>query len=361
MTSSKEDEAAAAAEQLGSMSLGESVERKDNETEPTTNNGTPTKLCSACGEKSDTVKKCTACKCVWYCDKECQDRHRKEHRKECKRIKKELDKRGGKLDLGTEKDVGPLGKVPPRDECPICMRVFPLSPRLQNYHNCCGKAICAGCDFEHQIRSQKEQADAGQTPKPPTCAFCRIAVPQSDEEVLARLIKRVERKDPQAMCNVSFEYRFGGHGLPVDQAKCIDLLRQSADLGYPPAQDQLGFHYQNGEMGLEQNGEEATKYWEKAAEGGHVIARQSLGSTDFKNGDHIAAMRHWRLSASAGFRNSMEALIACFERGLLHHTDLSEITQAFYLARDEMRSKNRDIYVEYLKMKGEHNKKEHDL
>ena len=168
MAPSKEDGTAGAAEQLGTMSLGKSVERKgepESENEDDTN-GTPTKLCSACGEKSDTVKKCTACKCVWYCDKECQNKHWKEHRKECKPIKKVLDQRGGKLDVGTEEDVGPLGKVPPREECPICMRALPLHDRLHTYFDCCGKVICGGC----QMKSG-ERAD--------TCAFCRTTMPES--------------------------------------------------------------------------------------------------------------------------------------------------------------------------------------
>ena len=94
------------------MSLGESTEKKDSETGTNTKNGTPTKkeMCSACGKKSSTLMKCRACKCVWYCDKDCQNKHWKEHKTECKPIKKELDKRGGKLDLGTEEDIGPLGK-----------------------------------------------------------------------------------------------------------------------------------------------------------------------------------------------------------------------------------------------------------
>ena len=74
-------------------------------------------MCSACGKSSDTLKKCAACKCVWYCDKKCQNKHHKEHKEECRPIKKVLDKRGGKLDVGTELNVGPLGKMPPREEC----------------------------------------------------------------------------------------------------------------------------------------------------------------------------------------------------------------------------------------------------
>ena len=121
MASTKEDGTAAAAEQLGLLYLGDSAEKNDNGTEPTAKSGTtPTKLlCSACGKKSNTLMKCRACRCVWYCDKDCQNKHRKEHKKDCKRIKVEIDKRGGKVDLGTEMDLGPLGKLPPQEECPI--------------------------------------------------------------------------------------------------------------------------------------------------------------------------------------------------------------------------------------------------
>ena len=194
---------ATATEQLGSTSLDESA----------------TKLCSACGKKSDSLLKCRSCKCVWYCDKDCQNRHWKEHRKECKRIKKEIDKRGGKLDLGAEMDLGPLPDLPPREECPICMRALSIHPRLQGYAACCGKIVCGGCDLQHQIKSSEQAV-------PRTCAFCRTPIPKSDEEILARTRKRVELKDLEAMYSLAMAYASGGFGLPVDQAKCVDLLRE---------------------------------------------------------------------------------------------------------------------------------------
>ena len=91
MASTEQDgTAATTVEQLGSMSL-KSVERKDDDeaNKPTTKNGTPTLtlLCSACGKKPNSLKKCNGCKCVWYCDKECQNKHRKEHKHECRPIK----------------------------------------------------------------------------------------------------------------------------------------------------------------------------------------------------------------------------------------------------------------------------------
>lgn len=38
-------------------------------------------------------------------------------------------------------------------------------------------------------------------------------------------------------------------------------------------------------------------------------------------------------------------LIYFFERGLLYHGDLAGTLQAFYLARDEMKSDDRDGYI----------------
>jgi hypothetical protein len=349
MASSKEDGTAAAAEQLNSISLEESVERKK---EPDTNeaaekSGTPTnkKFCSWCEKKSDTVKKCTACKCVWYCDKECQNKHRKEHKKECRRIKKELDKRGGKLDLGTEKEVGPIGKVPPREECPICMRALPMHTMLKTYVTCCGKFICGGCDFQHKRKSGEQK----------TCAFCRTPMPNSDEEILARVRKRVERNDPIALLNLALKYAYGFHVLPVDQAKCIELLRQSADLGFSDAQHRLGEYHYEGEMGLEQNKKQGLKYYEKAAKGGDAYARYLIAYIEEeKTGDRTAAMRHLRLSASGGFRVSIEKLINCFEAGMLQHGDLAEALQAMYRARNEMSSDDRNRYIDHLKETGKY-------
>ena len=107
-------------------------------------------------------------------------------------------------------------------------------------------------------------------------------------------------------------------------------------------------------MGLDQNEEEAFKYWEKAAEGGCFISRHNLGCKEHENDNVVAAMRHWRLSASRGYNKSTTYLIDCFEDGFLKHKDLAESLQSMYFARTEMRSENRNMYVEYLKRIGEY-------
>ena len=111
----------------------------------------------------------------------------------------------------------------------------------------------------------------------------------------------VKGNDPCAMHTLAFGYGLGHYGLPVDQAKSIDLLRQSAGHGYPPAQYKLGNNHLNGDMGFEQNEEEELRYMEKAAEGGHLIARHNIGCAEGSNGNHAAAMRNLRLAASGGY------------------------------------------------------------
>ena len=74
-------------------------------------------------------------------------------------------------------------------------------------------------------------------------------------------------------------------------------------------------------MGLEKNEEESMKAYKEAAKGGHTLAQHNLGVANAKyaNGEYVAAMHHWRLSAPGGYRNSTGALIDCFEEGLLKH------------------------------------------
>ena len=260
MASTKGDgTAAVASQQLGFMSIASSPKSKDNDTEqPNAKNGT-TQLCSACGKKSSTLKKCTTCKCVWYCDKECQNNHCREHGIECLGIKNVLDGRGGKLDVGTELDIGPVEKLPPREECLICMQVMPLHTKLQCYFACCGKRLCNGCNYEHQTKSREMAAERGQTLLSPTCAFCREPMPRSDEETLAQGYKRMELGDPNAMATIAMAYGHGRLGLPVDQAKCIALLTESAGLGSTEANSGLGIFHDFGQMGLEQSAGKSTQ------------------------------------------------------------------------------------------------------
>lgn len=56
----------------------------------------------------------------------------------------------------------------------------------------------------------------------------------------------------------------------------------------------------------------------------------------------------------------MNSIISRFEDGVLRHGDLAEPLQAFYVARAEMWSKDREQYIAYLKMTGEYDE-EYDV
>ena len=82
--------------------------------------------CAACGKEGDSLKACTACFIVKYCNRDCQISHRKQHKKECKKRAAELY---------DEK----LFKEPPIDECPICMLPMPIRSDDTCVEICCGK------------------------------------------------------------------------------------------------------------------------------------------------------------------------------------------------------------------------------
>jgi hypothetical protein len=63
----------------------------------------------------------------------------------------------------------------------------------------------------------------------------------------------------------------GGELLKTKPGAGFETMRKAAEMGYVPAQAQLGLMYADGK-GVQQNYLEAGKWWAKAAEGGHVLA-----------------------------------------------------------------------------------------
>ena len=97
-----------------------------------------TTKCANCGkgeENSDSLKACTACKMVKYCNRDCQIAHRPLHKKECK-------KRAAKIH-----DDALFKEHPPSEDCPICLLPLPLAANQITFKSCCGKIICCGCIY----------------------------------------------------------------------------------------------------------------------------------------------------------------------------------------------------------------------
>jgi len=89
-------------------------------------------ICANCGkgeESTGSLKACTACKMVKYCNRECQIAHRSQHKKACKKRAAELH------DEALFKEVEP-------EDCPICFLRMPYLMSGSTYMPCCGKVIC---------------------------------------------------------------------------------------------------------------------------------------------------------------------------------------------------------------------------
>jgi len=122
-------------------------------------------ICANCGkgeEGSNSLKACTACKMVKYCNRECQIAHRSRHKRECRKRAAELH---------DEK----LFKEPPNPDeyCPICFIRIPSLVTGRGYYACCGKVICSGCAHAPVYDNQGNKVDVKK------CPFCRVPLPSS--------------------------------------------------------------------------------------------------------------------------------------------------------------------------------------
>ena len=215
-------------------------------------------VCANCGkgeESTNTLKACTACKMVKYCNRECQIAHRPQHKKECRRRAAELH------------DEELFKQPPPADDCPICFLRTPTLNLGWQYQSCCGKVICCGCIHAPLYDDQGNKVDNRK------CPFCRTPWP-TEEEKNEREKKRVELNDPIAIYNQGNYYREGTNGYQQDYDKALELWHRAAKLGHPRAYSGIGNAYYNGN-GVEVDTKKAKYYYELAAINGDVCEAQS--------------------------------------------------------------------------------------
>ena len=330
-------------------------------------------FCSACGKSGapgKDLKKCAACMCVWYCGVACQRAHRGEHRGVCRRIATVLRERadgtgirpvgaadatgsstgdeGGGGDAGAAEVADPsLFAMPPKEECPLCMRVMPLLPTMKTYHACCGNTICCGCLIEnrrvtHQTNHRNDLMGMPRVKE--SCPFCRTELPSDDDDRVRRFKERTDLGDAEAASALGAYYFHGLFGLPVDQAKGFALFHRAADLGSAMAQANLGSIYSVGTPFAPRDAARGRLYWEKAAKGGVVQARNALARLEFGEGNAELFAKHLHISAAMGCEDAANDLILCFENSIncIDHQDLAKSLQAKDVMCNEMRSEERD-------------------
>jgi len=159
--------------------------------------------CAECGQEGGvSLKTCTSCKHVKYCNANCQRNHWPKHKKPCKRRAAEL------RDEVLFKDPPPICFLPMPIHLLSCISLPPatissvpiydfmkanetLDGMGSEYnYSCCGKTICLGCKYS--------------IIKCPHCNSDRDS--KTFEEGVEEIFKRVEANDPRAMWMLASYY-----------------------------------------------------------------------------------------------------------------------------------------------------------
>ena len=136
-------------------------------------------------------------------------------------------------------------------------------------------------------------------PDPPIVPDPGVDVTRLD---VAQLRPMAERGDARAQNQLGFMYETG-RGVEQDYDEAVRWYRRSAEQGHALGQSNLGFMYRAG-RGVEQDDEEAVRWYRRSAEQGHARGQSNLGFM-YRAGrgveqDDEEAVRWYRRSAEQG-------------------------------------------------------------
>jgi TPR repeat protein len=275
-------------------------------------------VCANCGiaEVDDEIKlkDCDGCDLVKYCGDNCKEAHREQHEEECKKRGQELH--DNKLFKQPERSH--------RGECPICFLPMPLEAKKSTFYPCCSKSICVGCDYANYKSNDGDR-----------CPFCRE--PATDKkENKKRVMKRIKANDPDAISQIGSERYEEG-----DYKSAVHYWKKAAELGDVDAHHNLSVVYRKGVDG-EKDEEKGVYHLEKAAIGGHPLARHNLGAIEEENGNIERAVKHLIIAANLGSEESMKSLWDAFKEGCIAKEDLEATLRTHKSAIDAMKSPQRE-------------------
>lgn len=130
--------------------------------------------------------------------------------------------------------------------------------------------------------------------------------------------RRAEEGDAEAQYRLSALLETGFDSIPADTVRSLSLLRRSADAGYAPALNYMGFLFQKGGI-LPADPDSARYYIRKAADRGdnlaaHNFAYLLLNEDDDASNDSLA-VEYLRKAAQAGMPQSQTLLADLYAGG----------------------------------------------
>lgn len=131
---------------------------------------------------------------------------------------------------------------------------------------------------------------------------------------------------------------YHGNGVQRNIEESIKWYRKSADLGYAAAQNNTGFFYQFGD-GVPQDQEEAVKWYRKAADQGDAAAQFNLGYC-YSHGEGMRrnkeeAAKWYRKAAEQGHMEAQYNLGICYRNGIGVQKNIAEARKWLQKAADQ--------------------------
>ena len=230
------------------------------------------------------------------------------------------------------KDINLFELPPPNEDCLICFLPLPTLETGSKYQSCCGKIICSGCIHAIEMMDDDDK-----------CPFCRVPTPEpeSDEEIIEMIKKRVEMDDANAIYNLGCDYDEGLCGLPQDRDKAFELFLRAAKLGSDESYKNIGNAYYLG-RGVERDDEKAQHYWELAAIGGNLLARYNLGVLEEREGNMSNALKHYMIAVGCGYDKSLKKIRKFYMNGHATKDDYAKALRAHQKYIDGIKSAERD-------------------
>ncbi len=155
-------------------------------------------------------------------------------------------------------------------------------------------------------------------------AFVVMTGAPRDRETVRKALRelscRADSGDAKALYDLACLYDVGYDTISKDSAMSTVLYRRSAQLGYAPARNYLGFRYYNGEGGVRRDVDSALFWIERAAESGDPKGAANLGWLLVEGKDVVRDYSHaayWlEKAAGAGLPVGMTQLADLYREGL---------------------------------------------
>jgi TPR repeat protein len=160
--------------------------------------------------------------------------------------------------------------------------------------------------------------------------------------MVEEIMKRVEANDAITMGMLGSYYNHGQIGLQQDHNEAIELWTQSAHLGCSKAHINLTdeYRYLVGDL------KKAKFHLEAAAMAGHEGARSNIGHLEFLQFNNTdRAIKHWIIAASSGDYKAMQCLLIAFNQGLTSRAIIDATLTAYNTSCAGMRSDSRDAFI----------------